>query len=766
MSLENRKYDNQDPTLKSKSEQGSKQKSESTFNKQRRTFLKCSLVGSGLAITAISSSAISASAANTSQGITSLHSPPKQPSSLEFPLLTLHFNNEITLFNSRSEMGQGVTTTLAQYLLDEMDAQWSQITAIKQSPANKEVYGNQNTIGAISSFIGWKVHRDAGARIRQLLVNEASRIWKVGTDTIKTQSGYVIHKPTQQKLSFGELASLIKEPQLPEEFQRKEANDFNLIGKSQPRLDLPDKINGSALFGIDVGNNVGLENLKTAIVIRPPVFGSHLKEANSEDLKKLQGIVDVVEIPQGLAIVAEGFWNAQQARKKAQISWTNTAFERTSSNSLMAKFKKQTRTPDKKLNEKGDVIASWQSSDHKIQIDFEFPLVAHATMEPMNCTAWQTKGSLKIWAPTQNRNNAKQRLMDEFKLSESQIEFNTTLMGGGFGRRAQEDFVLEAANLARMVDYPVKMIWSREDDIQHDFYRPLNAQSIRVTTDKNKKIESWQHNIATLSTSPWHFSLEERNTDSGDWVAYGGAEQSLYESEHFSCGISLTKTPMTTGILRGISHGYTNFSREVVVSEIAKALNEDPIQFRRKHINNDRALAVLDKFKEVTRPYRAEDKYRTGIAFGFEKAPQGPYQYYNAASFVFVNNNNQWHPEKLIVVLDHGTVVNPDGLLSQIQGATVFALGMMLQNHIKLEMGKIQQSNFHDYPLPRIGSQIPIELHTIESEEWPMGVGEKLQGTIQPAIANAIANITSVPITQLPIKQSFLNTHHIQLGVS
>lgn len=735
-----------------------KNSQESQHNSSRRTFLKCSITTSGLVLVAMHTSGFSQEKSES------------QKAPLALPMVTIHFDNSITLYNTRSEMGQGVTTTLAQYLLDEMDASWDQVTEVLQAPADEEIYGPQGTIGALSTLFGWKIHRDAGAKIRQLLLSQAATIWQVDVSGLTTQSGYVIHDGTGQRISFGELASFIKEPTLPEEFTRKEVKAFNLIGKSQPRLDLPGKIDGSAQFGIDVH----MPNLKTAIVIRPPVFGSQLSSeflsTNLKQLKALKHVIEVIAIPQGLAIVADGFWQAQQARKQAeaiinkQKAWTNTEFNKVSSASLLADFRSQLQNPAKTLGDKGDTNAAMTDSDQIHRFDFDFPLVAHATMEPMNCTAWQDGDILKIWAPSQNRNDAKQRIIEDFKLEASQVEINTTLMGGGFGRRAQDDFVMEAAELARRVSYPVKIVWSREDDIQHDYYRPLNAQSIRVLLNDQNQIHAWQHNIATLSTSPFHFSLRERNTDDGDWVGYGGAEHSLYQSAHFSCGVTQTKTPMTTGILRGISHGYTNFTREVVISELAKSLTEDPIAFRRKHMDNPRALAVLDKFAKVCQPYNNADKYRIGHAFGYEKAPSGPYQYYNTACMVFVRKDEQWLPEKLLLALDHGLVVNPDGLLSQIEGATIFALGMMLQNRIDLVNGQIQQSNFHDFKVPRFGAQLPVELHTIKSEEWPMGVGEKLQGTIQPAIANAIANITQQPITQLPIAPGLLDQHKIHLG--
>ncbi len=720
-------------------------------NPSRRTFLKCSLAGGALMVSAIHIPAAARTGSNESH----------TAKPVRFPLLAIHADNSMTLFNCRSEMGQGATTIQAQYLLDELDADWSLLKQVEQAGADPQQFGPQNTIGAISSFLGWKFHRDAGAQLRQLLVNQAMAIWQVDAESLYTQNSYIYHRPTGQKLSYGELAGLLKDTTLPEKFTRKTPEQYTQIGRSVKRLDMAEKVDGRAKFGIDVS----LPDMKTAVLIRPPVAGSQLISFDAKSVKQQKGVLDTFSIPQGVVIVADNYWHASLARKVANPVWNNSDFSNSSSHSLMQTFRGQLDTPAQKHNERGDFSTQLANaaSEQRFELHFEFPFITHVTMEPMNCVAWQTESQLQIWAPTQNRNNAKQKLQELFELTPEAIDFNTTLMGGGFGRRAQEDFVVEAATIARQVSYPVKVIWSREDDIQHGFYRPLNAQKVSASVDDKGQLQAWQHNVASLSTKAWHFSLEERDTDGGDWIAYGGAEISLYQSEHFSCGVTLNKAPLHTGILRGISHGYTNFSREVVMEELAKKHKLHPLQYRQRHTDNERALPVLTKLRKACEPYEQQPNRKLGYAFGFEKAPKGPYQYYNAAAFVLTRSNNIWKPEKLILVLDHGTIINPDGLLSQVEGASIFALGMLLHNKITIEKGQVQQTNYHDYPLPRFGSQIPIELHTIESDAWPMGVGEKLQGTIQPAIANALTSISGHPITQLPISAEILQQHQIAL---
>jgi len=665
---------------------------------------------------------------------------------LEFKLLTIHPDNSITIYNSRSEMGQGVMTSLTQLLLDELDADWSQIREVKNSWADEARFGHQNTIGAISSLIGWMSHRQAGGKINLLLRQTAAKIWRVDLAQVTTSKGKLRNAQTGQILTFGQLSGAADVNSLVEKVELKASDKFTIIGKSMPRLDSPDKVTGKAKFGIDQQ----LPNLKVAVVARSPVFGGTLISFDDEAAKKINGVIGIFIIPSGVAVVANNYWQADKARKLLQIKWKNGEFEQQSDLTLQDTFIEQLNSEGKKVTDQGDVSVALAEDAEHLVADFNFPLVAHMTMEPMNCTVWHQDKHCEIWAPTQNPQDARTSAANILNLDKSLVTVNVTLMGGGFGRRAQDDFVIEACEVAKLVNYPIKVVWSREDDLQHDYYRPPSCQRISASIVSGK-IHAWQHKVATLSTSPYHFSLEDRNKDAGDWVAYGGSEKSLYQMPHFQCQTHLNKTPMPVGILRGISHGYINFACEVTVDELAERVGLDPFAFRLAHIEEPRAREVLTLLQKKVAKLTLSENQSIGVAFGHEKAPQGPYQYYNAVAAVVEKTSDGLKVVNVLMALDHGQVINPDGLLAQAQGSVIFALSMMFQQKITLHNGRVQQSNFNDYPVSRMGDEVDVELHTVGNHDWPMGVGEKLQGTIQPAIANALYRASGKRVRSIPV---------------
>ena len=711
----------------------------SLASQSRRLFLKFAATTSGLVFSGFSL------ASNNNHQLT--HS--KHPNSAEFPLLIIHPDNSITVFNSRAEMGQGSMTSLTQLLFEDLGADWQQLREVKHGWADASRFGHQNTIGAISSLIGWNVHRQVGGKINRLLRQAASKVWQVPFEQVSTQGGKVYNQTTKQSLTFGQLSKLVSTVLPDDRVELVPAESLSIIGKSKPRLDVADKITGKAKFGIDVQ----LPQLKVAVVVKCPVFGGKLKSFDASNALQLPGVLQIFQVPSGLAIVAESYWQATKARQAVTLTWDYGKFATQSSASLMAEFKAQLDDVGQTMADQGEFAKVATNKSDMLVRDFSFPLVAHMTMEPMNCTVWLREEQCDIWAPTQNPNDARTSAAGALSLDITQVNVNMTFMGGGFGRRAQDDFVIEACHIAKKCTFPIKLMWSREDDVQHDYYRPMNAQ--RITTKlKDNKIYAWQHKVATNATSPYHFSLQDRDKPDGDWVAYGGADSSLYNIEHFQTQVTLTKSPLTVGILRGISHGYTHFAIESVVDELAEVAGVDPIEFRLAQIEEKRAKKVLTLLQDKLSTLKLSNQQALGIAFGHEKAPSGPYQYYNAVAAIVERTKETIKVQKLLVVLDHGQVINPDGLLAQVQGSAVFAASMMFEKTITIAHGKVEQSNFHDYPVARIDKSIEIELLTTGNTEWPMGVGEKLQGTIQPAIANALYQLTGKRINSLPVDLS------------
>ncbi|GHF84620.1 xanthine dehydrogenase family protein molybdopterin-binding subunit [Thalassotalea marina] len=708
----------------------------------RRLFLKLTATTSGLLFSGLAFTAENSAIVNRQND---------EENAAQFPLLILHADNSITVINTRAEMGQGVSTSLTQLLFEDLDADWQQLKTVEQGWADDTRFGHQNTIGAISSLIAWNFHRQVGAKINLLLREAACKVWKLSLSEVKTNQGVVTNLKTGQYLTYGQLSKLVQTDLPKDKLALKQPASFSVIGQSKPRVDLLEKVNGTAMFGLDVN----LPQLKVAVVARCPVFGGKVQSFDATEAAKIKGVQQIFAVPSGVAVVADNYWQAISARKLLQITWQEGDFATVSSNEVLAEFKQLLDAPGKVVKEQGDIALLDEKKERILTRDFEFPLVAHMTMEPMNCTVWLKAGSCEIWAPTQNSQDAQSSAAKVLSLAKEKVRVNMTYMGGGFGRRAQDDFIVEACYIAKKFAHPIKLVWSREDDIQHDFYRPLNAQRISVRLDNNK-IYAWQHKVATYSTSPYHFSLRDRGTPSGDWVAYGGADSSLYQIENFQTQVHLQESPLTVGILRGISHGYTHFAIESVIDELAEQVAADAIDFRLAQITETRAIKVLQRLQTRLANVVLQDNESLGVAFGHEKAPSGPYQYYNAVAAIIERTAERYRVKRLIVSLDHGQVINPDGLLAQVQGSAVFAVSMMFGQAITLKNGRIEQSNFHDSPVARIAQSVEVDLLTSDSTEWPMGVGEKLQGTIQPAIANALYRATGQRITSLPVDFSSL----------
>ncbi len=724
----------------------------------RRTFIKLASVSSGLTFSGLTFT-ILANSSNVNGNESSVDS--IGIDNAAFNLLTIHSDNSITVYNSRSEMGQGCMTSLTQMLFEDLDADWQQIREVKLAWADQNKFGHQNTIGAISSLIGWANHRQAGGKINLLLRQNAAKVWQVSVDDVSTKKGTLVNNLTEQFLTYGQLAGLVNGKALVEKVELKAAENYHTIGKSKPRLDLPEKVSGQAKFGIDQQR----ANLKTVVVARCPVFGGKVETFDDSLARRVKGIQQIVQVPSGIAVFADNYWQAHQARKLLKITWQCADFAGQSSEHFHQLFKEQLTTTGKKITDNGDVTKAFQiakesQDDMAVTSDYQFPLVGHMTMEPMNCTVEIKGDTCTVWAPTQNPQDAKKSAVKTLGFDEKNVTVNVTYMGGGFGRRAQDDFVIEACEIAKRSEFPVKVVWSREDDLQHDYYRPLNDQKINVSLS-NGKITGWQHKVATLSTSPYHFSLQDRDKDSGDWIAYGGREGSLYQIDTSLTQVHLTQSPMPVGILRGISHGYINFAVESTIDQVANLANIAPITFRKNHIKEQRALKVLSLLEERVSKLTLKKDQFIGVAFGHEKAPQGPYQYYNAALAIVRKTPSNLVIDKVVLVLDHGQVINPDGLLAQAQGSVIFALGIMFGDKLELKNGQIQQSNFHDYSVPRITDTVDVEIETTGNHDWPMGVGEKLQGTIQPAIANAIYAATGTRITSLPVKLNNIQTRKV-----
>ena len=669
------------------------------------------------------------------------------------PFIEMAPNGDITFISPRTDMGQGSLTSLAQIVLDEMDADWDKLTRIKETTASSsDIYGDDLvTVGAMSMFFGWKNYRKAGASMREGFKLSASGLWQVDATRLKTENSKVIDPVTGKFFHYHELYESLTDLYLPSDLKYKTKEQSNLVGKALPQIISKERVTGEAQYGIDIH----FPGLKVAMVERCPTFNGTLKSFDSEDAMKIKGVLAVVEIFNGVAVIAEGFWAAKKGREALKIEWEHGELDDTSSESLKKMLiNNLDESPIDQNPKPGDAKAILQEEDgKKITGEFIFPFVAHATMEPMNTTAWVTDDKCEIWSPTQNKLFAQEQAAKFLNRKNENITFNRTLCGGGFGRRAQEDFVLEAVDTSRQSGYPVKLIWTREDDIRHDYFRTCSAMRIESKMNDKGKLVAWDGDLSFINTSPYHFVPEVRGTRSGRGIGVAGIAPA-YKIPNRYLEFGMLDLPITVGILRGISHGYTNFANEVMIDRLSKISNRDPLDLRAELlVENERAHIVINELHKLNSENPPDDGISRGFAFAYEGEPGIDYQYYSAhMADVRRLSDGKIKVHKIWVVADHGRIINPAGFKRQIHGAIYFALSMMRSGEITMTNGQIDQSNFHDYPVSLIGEGAEdIDITLLDNDAHPMGCGEKMQAGIQPAIANAIEALTGEEVNGIPI---------------
>lgn len=670
------------------------------------------------------------------------------------PIIEMATNGDITFISPRTDMGQGSLTSLAQIILDEMDADWDKLVATRETmAASEDVYNDDLvTVGAASMFLGWQNYRKAGASMREGFKIAASGIWQIDVNRLKTEKSKVIDTNTGKVLQYHELFESLSTLFLPSDPELKTKEQSNLVGKPIKQIFSEERVTGAAQYGIDTH----FPGLKIAMVERCPTFGGKLKSFDSKNAMKIKGVLSVVEIFNGVAVIAEGFWAAKKGRDALKIEWDHGELKDISSASLMEMLNKNLDEPpiDKNSNP-GDAKGLLQKKNgKKLSGEFKFPLVAHATMEPMNTTAWVTDDKCEIWSPTQSKILAQAEAAKLLNRDKEDIILHRTLCGGGFGRRAQEDFVLEAVDVSKQSGYPVKVIWTREDDIRHDYYRTCSTLKIEGKMDDQGKLIAWDGDISFINTSPYHFVPENRNTNRGRGIGVAGIDPA-YNIPNQYLEFGMVNLPITVGILRGISHGYTNFANEIMIERLAKIANRDPLELRAELlIENKRAHKVITELQKLNSENPISNGMSRGFAFAFEGEPGRNYQYYSShMADVRILNDGRVKVHKIWVVADHGRVINPHGFKKQINGSIYFALSMLRAGEITLKDGQIEQGNFDDYPVSLIGEG-PENIHIklLDNGAHPMGCGEKMQAGIQPAIANAIEELTKTEVTGIPIR--------------
>jgi isoquinoline 1-oxidoreductase subunit beta len=659
-------------------------------------------------------------------------------------------DNMVTVIVNHSEMGQGAYTSLPMLIADELDADWSKVCfeAAPVNPVyNHPAFGMQGTGGSTSTLIEWDRYRKAGATGRYMLVAAAAQTWSVDPSACRTENGYVIHTTSGRKLSYGELVEKAATIKTPSNVQLKDPKDYKLIGKPVKRLDTPQKINGTGIFGLDVK----VPGLLTALVARAPVFGAKVKSFNADKAKSIKGVRDVIEIDRGVAVVAEGFWPAKLGREALEIEWDEGPLATLDSKTQGEQYAELAKQPGAVAKKEGDVMAAKEKAVKTIDVVYDLPYLAHAPMEPLNCVADVRADSCEIWVGTQFQTADLMAASQITGLKPDQIKLHTTLLGGGFGRRAVLDshFVREAVQVSKAVNAPVKVVWTREDDIKGGYYRPRAHHKLSAGIDASGKPVFWQHNIVCQSFAvgtPFEAFMIRNGVDG---TAVEGSVELPYEVSNQHTVWNMAPGGVPTLWWRSVGSSHNAFVVESFIDELAKAAGKDPFEYRRilmdKHPREKKVLEmVADKagWKKPLLPGRGR-----GIAvhesFGSVVAH---------VAEVSITKTNTLKVHKVVCVIDCGQTVNPDTIKAQMEGCIVFGLTAALYGEITFEKGRVQQHNFNDYRMVRMNEMPEVEVHIMDSHEKMGGVGEPGVPPVAPAVMNALFMLTGKRVRSLPLR--------------
>jgi len=656
-------------------------------------------------------------------------------------------HGRVTLIMPQVEMGQGTYTSMPMLIAEELEVDLNQVH-LEHAPPDDKKYSNpligfQVTGGSTSVRGFWKPLREAGAVARSMLVSAAAATWKVDPASCRAEHGAVIHAPTGRKLSYGAVADNAAKLSVPQNVALKDPKDFKLIGTSAKRLDAPDKVNGKATFGIDVK----LPGMKFATVAACPVFGGKLARVDDTKAKVIKGVRQVVTLDDAVAVVADHMGAAKKGLAALDITWDPGANARLSTADIVRQLDEASKGAAVVAEHHGDVTTAMAGASHVLEAVYQMPLLAHTTMEPMNCTVQVRPDSCEVWVGNQVLSRAQAAAAQVTGLPLEKVKVHNHVLGGGFGRRLEVDYVTQAVRIAKQVQAPVKVVWTREEDVQHDVYRPYYYDRLSAALGPDGLPVAFNHRVTGPSILARFAPSQFKNGIDSDAVE---AAAGPYSFPNLLIEYVRKEPPagLTVGWWRGVGVTHNAFMVEGFVDELAALAKRDPVEYRRALLAGaPRARAVLDLAAEKAgwgRSLPAGSGRGVSVIFGFGA-------YVAQVAEVSVDKDGQVHVQRVVCAVDCGQMVNPDTVTAQMEGGLIYGLTAALHGEITLKNGRVEQSNFDTYQAVRIDEAPAIEVHLIDSREAPGGVGEPSTSTIAPAVINAIYAATGKRLRKLPI---------------
>ncbi|PJJ07000.1 isoquinoline 1-oxidoreductase beta subunit [Flavobacterium sp. 1] len=669
----------------------------------------------------------------------------------------LNSDGSLIIVAARSEMGNGVRTSLTSVVADEMEADWNKVV-VKQAVGDAK-YGDQNTDGSRSVANFYDTMRKMGAMARMMLISAAAKKWQVAENECIAQNHFIIHS-SGKKVGYGELVDIVTTLPIPTNITYKNPKDFKYIGKNLKSIDVKDFANGSAVFGIDKR----LPNMKVVAIVRCPVTFGTVKSFDKTAAMKIKGVEDVIEIPRiekpfgplgGIAVIATNTWAAFKGREALEIQWNYGKNEGYDSEKYMIELTERVHEAGKTEKEIGDVNKAFGEAAKVIESTFQLPHLAHAPMEVPNAVAWVQGDRCEVWAPTQSPQSAKEEVVAYLGTSADKVTINVTFLGGGFGRKSKPDYIVEAAMVSKAIKAPVQVVWTREDDIKHGYYHTVSAQYMKASLDAQGNVTGWLHR----SAFPSIMSTFKPGTDyPAGWEA--SSADVPFDIKNFKIESGQAPAMVRIGWMRSVINILHGFSINVFADELAHATKQDPLEFRLKLIGSDRIEDTKNPIKYNTARLKNVLKLAAKNANWTKPLPKGHAYglavHYSFNSYVasvvevsMVNDKVKVH--NVYTVIDCGTAVNKNTIKAQLEGAAVFGMSIAYYGKITAKDGAIEQNSYSDYRMIRMNEAPKVHVEIVESTEKPTGVGEPGVPVIAPAIINAVFKLTGKRYYNLPL---------------